>query len=73
MTTNHRSNLSNRCNALKSKGPRTVSGKWASSQNFRKHGLYTAPAFESSIEYQALVDLIIEEEVFLPLFVPILP
>jgi len=35
-----------------------VAGKWASSQNSRKHGLNSAPAFESSIEYQALVGLI---------------
>jgi hypothetical protein len=58
---NHRRNLTNRCNALKSTGPRSVSGKWASSQNSRKHGLNSAPSFESSPEYQALVDLIAEE------------
>jgi len=58
---NHRRNLINRCNALKSTGPRSVSGKWASSQNSRKHGLNSAPSFESSVEYQALVDLITEE------------
>jgi len=58
---NHRRNLTNRCNALKSTGPRSVSGKWASSQNSRKHGLSCAPVFESSIEYQALVSLIAEE------------
>ena len=58
---NHRRNLINRCNALKSTGPRSVSGKWASSQNSRKHGLNSAPSFESSVEYQALVDLIAEE------------
>ena len=57
----HRRNLTNRCNALKSTGPRSVSGKWASSQNSRKHGLSCAPVFESSPEYQALVDLIAEE------------
>ena len=61
MTQNHRRNLSNRCNALKSTGPRSVSGKWASSQNSRKHGLSCAPTFESSIEYQKLVYLIAEE------------
>jgi len=58
---NHRRDLINRCNALKSTGPRSVSGKWASSQNSRKHGLNSAPSFESSVEYQALVDLIAEE------------
>jgi streptomycin 6-kinase len=36
-------------------------GKRASSQNSRKHGLSCAPVFESSIEYQALVELIAEE------------
>ena len=58
---NDRRNLTNRCNALKSTGPRSVAGKWASSQNSRKHGLSCAPDFESSIEYQALVDLIAGE------------
>ena len=38
-----------------------MAGKWASSQNSRKHGLNSAPDFESSLEYQALVDLIAEE------------
>jgi len=38
-----------------------VAGKWASSQNSRKHGLSCAPDFESSFEYKALVDLIAEE------------
>jgi hypothetical protein len=38
-----------------------VAGKWTSSQNSRKHGLNSAPDFESSLEYQALVDLIAEE------------
>ena len=61
MTTNPRRNLANRCNALKSTGPRSASGKRASSQNSRKHGLNSAPDFESSLEYQALVDLIAEE------------
>ena len=61
MTPNHRRNLANRCNALKSTGPRSVAGKWASSQNSRKHGLNSAPDFESSSEYQTLVDLIAEE------------
>ena len=58
---NHPRSLANRCNALKSTGPRSVAGKWASSQNSRKHGLNSAPDFESSSEYRALVDLIAEE------------
>ena len=61
MTPNHPRNLTNRHNALKSTGPRSTAGKRASSQNSRKHGLSCAPDFESSIEYQALVDLIAEE------------
>jgi hypothetical protein len=61
LTINHHRNLANQCNALKSTGPRSVSGKRVSSQNSRKHGLNSAPDFESSIEYQALVDLIAEE------------
>ena len=61
MTINPRRNLANRSNALKSTGPRSVAGKWASSQNSRKHGLNSAPEFESSLEYRALVDLIAEE------------
>ena len=61
MTPNHPRNLTNRHNALKSTGPRSVAGKWASSQNSRKHGLNSAPEFESSLEYQALVGLIAEE------------
>jgi len=58
---NHRRNLANRCNALKSTGPRSTAGKRASSKNSRKHGLNSAPDFESSYEYRALVDLIAEE------------
>jgi hypothetical protein len=61
LTMNHRRSLANQTNALKSTGPRSVSGKRASSQNSRKHGLSCAPVFESSIEYQALVELIAEE------------
>ena len=61
MTTNPRRSLANRCNALKSTGPRSAAGKWASSQNSRKHGLNSAPDFESSSEYEALVALIAEE------------
>jgi hypothetical protein len=58
---NHHRNLANQCNALKSTGPRSASGKRASSQNSRKHGLNSAPDFESSLEYRALVELIAEE------------
>ena len=61
MTMNHRRNLANRCNVLKSTGPRSVAGKRASSQNSRKHGLNSAPDFESSSEYRDLVELIAEE------------
>ena len=61
MTMNHRRSLANRCNSLKSTGPRSADGKRASSQNSRKHGLNSAPDFESSREYRALVDLIAEE------------
>ena len=61
MTINHRRSLANQCNALKSTGPKSVSGKRASSQNSRKHGLNSAPDFESSSEYRALVNLIAEE------------
>jgi hypothetical protein len=58
---NHRRNLANRYNALKSTGPRSAAGKRASSQNSRKHGLNSVPDFESSPAYQTLVDLISEE------------
>ena len=61
MTMNHRRNLANQSNALKSTGPRSVAGKRASSQNSRKHGLNSVPDFESSPAYQTLVDLIAEE------------
>ena len=61
MKTNPRRNLANRCNALKSTGPRSAAGKRASSQNSRKHGLTVAPDFGSSPEYRALVELIAEE------------
>ena len=61
MMPNHRRSLANRCNALKSTGPRSASEKRASRQNSRKHGLSSAPDFESSVEYRALVDLIVEE------------
>ena len=61
MTINHRRSLANRSNALKSTGPTSLSGKRASSQNSRKHGLNSAPDYESSSEYRALVDLIAKE------------
>ena len=61
MTQSHRRNLANQCNALKSTGPKSAAGKRASSQNSRKHGLNSAPDFESSSEYRVLVDLIAEE------------
>jgi hypothetical protein len=61
LTINHHRDIANQCNALKSTGPRSAAGKRASSQNSRKHGLNSAPDFESSLEYQALVDLIAEE------------
>ena len=61
MIQNLRRNLVNRGNALKSTGPRPAAGKRASSQNSRKHGLNSAPDFESSSENRALVDLIAEE------------
>ena len=61
MTINHRRSLANRHNALKSTGPISVAGKRASSQNSRKHGLNSAPDFESSSEYRVLVELIAEE------------
>ena len=61
MTTNYSRSLANQCNALKSTGPRSAAGKRASSQNSRKHGLNSAPAFEATLEHQALVDLIAEE------------
>ena len=64
MTPNHRRNFANRYNALKSIGPRSVAGKRASSQDSRKNGLNSAPGFEASFEYQALVDLISEEGFF---------
>jgi hypothetical protein len=61
LTPNHPRNLTNRFNALKSTGPKSAAGKRASSQNSRKHGLNSAPDFESSSECRALVDLIAEE------------
>jgi hypothetical protein len=61
LTPNHPRSHTNRCNARKSTGPRSVAGKRASSKNSRKHGLSCAPDFESSPEYRALVELIAEE------------
>ena len=61
MTIIHRRSLANQCNALKSTGPRSAAGKRASSQNSRKHGLNIISVFESSSEYEALIDLIAEE------------
>jgi hypothetical protein len=61
LTINPRRDLANRCNALKSTGPRSASGKRTSSQNSRKHGLSCAPDFESSLEYKALIELIAQE------------
>ena len=61
MTINPRRSLANQSNALKSTGPRSEAGKRASSQNSRKHGLNIAPDFESSLEYQKLVELIAGE------------
>ena len=58
---NHHRNLTNRCYALKSTGSRSVAGKWASSQNSCKLGLNSAPDFESSPAFRALIDLIAEE------------
>ena len=51
----------NRRNAQRSTGPTSTEGKLVSSQNSRKHGLSSAPTFESSLEYQALVELMAEE------------
>ena len=61
MTISHRRSLANQCNALKATGPRSAAGKRASSQNSRKHGLNSAPDFDSSSEYRALIELIAEE------------
>ena len=61
MKTNPRRSLANRCNSLKSIGPRSASGKRASSQISRKHGLNSAPDFECWSECRALVNLIAGE------------
>jgi hypothetical protein len=51
----------NRRNAQRSTGPTSTEGKLVNSQNSLKHGLNSAPDFESSSEYEALVNLIAEE------------
>ena len=48
-------------NVERSTGPTSTEGKRASSQNSCKYGLNSVLDFESSPEYQALVDLIAEE------------
>ena len=53
--------LANRSNAQRSTGPKTDRGKWASSQNSRKHGLNVEVDFESSDEYATLKSLLAEE------------
>jgi len=58
---NPRRNLANCCDAFKSTGPRSTAGKRTGSQNSRKHGLNSASDSESTLEYQALVDLIAKE------------
>lgn len=62
MTMSYRRSLVNRCNALKSTGPRSTTGKKrASSQNSRKHGLNSAPDFESPLQYRALIELVAQD------------
>ena len=53
--------LTNRSNAQRSTGPKTARGKWASSQNSRKHGLNVQVDFESSDDYRSLKSLLSEE------------
>ena len=53
--------LANRSNAQRSTGPQTPRGKWASSQNSRKHGLNVQVDFESSDDYTSLKFLLAEE------------
>jgi len=52
----------NRCNAQRSTGPTSTEGKWASSQNSRKHGLNIQVDFESSDVYVSLKLLLSEED-----------
>ena len=54
-------NLANRRNAQRSTGPTSTEGKWASSQNSRKHGLNIQVDFESSDVYASLRLLLSEE------------
>jgi hypothetical protein len=51
----------NRANAKQSTGPKSTEGKWASSQNSRKHGLNIQVDFESSDVYVFLKFLLSEE------------
>ena len=51
----------NRANAKHSTGPKSTEGKWASSQNSRKHGLNIQVDFESSDVYVSLKFLLSEE------------
>jgi hypothetical protein len=51
----------NRRNAQRSTGPTSTEGKWASSQNSRKHGLNIQVDFESSDVYVSLKLLLSEE------------
>ena len=53
--------LANRSNAQRSTGPKTSRGKWASSQNSRKHGLNVQVDFESSDDCTSLKSLLAEE------------
>jgi len=53
--------LANRSNAQRSTGPKTARGKWASSQNSRKHGLNVQVDFESSDDCSSLKSLLAEE------------
>ncbi len=52
----------NRRNAQRSTGPTSTEGKWASSQNSRKHGLNIQVDFESSDVYVSLKLLLSEED-----------
>ena len=51
----------NRLNAQRSTGPTSAEGKWASSQNSRKHGMNIQVDFESSDVYVSLKLLLSEE------------
>ena len=56
---NHNRNFTNRCNALKSLSLRPASGKRVSSQNSCNHGLNSVSNFDLSLDYQAIIDLIV--------------